>query len=125
MLAGLQSASNALDNTWAAEARLNELMNILQRMRVLSIASANDTSCEEDRASIQIEVDQLTEEITRIADQALESTRDLTHFITQLKRCRRRFGRVPNLIWTCSPERMARSPVLLPSREGSCPAGSS
>ncbi|MFD6468521.1 MULTISPECIES: flagellin N-terminal helical domain-containing protein [Streptomyces] len=66
----VRSPSAALDFIRTTEGHLNELTNVLQRARVLSIQSANGTYSEEDRSAIQIEVDQLTDEIARIADQA-------------------------------------------------------
>ncbi|MDD3802692.1 MAG: flagellin, partial [Desulfuromonas thiophila] len=42
--------------------------NILQRMRELAVQSANDTNSATDRASLQAEVNQLKNEITRIAE---------------------------------------------------------
>ncbi|MFF1916268.1 RHS repeat-associated core domain-containing protein [Streptomyces sp. NPDC058239] len=66
----VRSATHALDFIRTTEGHLNELTGVLQRMRVLSIQSANGAYSEEDRSAIQIEVDQLTDEIARIADQA-------------------------------------------------------
>jgi flagellin len=51
-----------------AEGALSETHSILQRMRELSVQAANDTLTQEDRQYIQLEVDQLSEEITRIAN---------------------------------------------------------
>jgi flagellin len=50
-----------------AEGGLQETNNILQRMRELSVQSANDTNTTQDRDSIQDEMDQLINEIDRIA----------------------------------------------------------
>ncbi|MFD9415397.1 flagellin [Streptomyces goshikiensis] len=66
----VRSPSAALDFIRTTEGHLDELTNVLQRARVLSVQSANGTYSEEDRSAIQIEVDQLTDEIARIADQA-------------------------------------------------------
>ncbi|KUO52784.1 MAG: flagellin [Desulfitibacter sp. BRH_c19] len=52
-----------------AEGALNETQAILQRMRELSVQSANDTNTLQDRENIQKEVKQLGEEIQRIAEQ--------------------------------------------------------
>lgn len=51
-----------------AEGALNETHSILQRMRELAVQAASDTNTEVDRSNIQDEIDQLTKEITRIAD---------------------------------------------------------
>ncbi len=65
-----QAARNANDGismAQTAEGALQETTNILQRMRELSIQSANDTNSASDRASLQAEVNQLQQEMTRIA----------------------------------------------------------
>ena len=53
-----------------AEGYLNETHEILQRIRVLAVQSANGTYTDEDRQLIQIEVSELVDEIDRIASQA-------------------------------------------------------
>ncbi|MBE0451361.1 MAG: flagellin [Clostridia bacterium] len=67
---GLSQASrNAQDGIsliQTAEGALNESHAILQRMRELSVQSANDTNTNTDRAELQKEVVQLRDEITRI-----------------------------------------------------------
>ena len=66
-----QAARNANDGismAQTAEGALQETTNILQRMRELAIQSANDTNSASDRASLQAEVNQLQQEMTRIAD---------------------------------------------------------
>lgn len=50
-----------------AEGALNETHSILQRMRELAVQSSNDTNTTEDRAAIQLEVDELIKEIDRIS----------------------------------------------------------
>ncbi len=65
-----QAARNANDGislAQTAEGAMNETTNILQRMRELSVQAANDTNTEKDRKSITTEMNQLTEELTRIA----------------------------------------------------------
>jgi flagellin len=63
------NAQNAVSLVQTAEGALNETHSILQRMRELSVQSANDTNTDEDRAQIQKEVAALKEEVTRISDQ--------------------------------------------------------
>lgn len=66
-----QAARNAQDGIsliQTAEGALNETHSILQRMRELSVQSANDTNTGSDRAEIQKEVNQLTSEINRIGN---------------------------------------------------------
>ena len=65
-----QAARNANDGismAQTAEGALQETTNILQRMRELAIQSANDTNSASDRASLQAEINQLKQEMTRIA----------------------------------------------------------
>lgn len=65
-----QAARNANDGislAQTAEGALQESTNILQRIRELSVQSANDTNTQSDRDSLQAEVGQLQEELDRIA----------------------------------------------------------
>ncbi|MDR1916699.1 MAG: flagellin, partial [Synergistaceae bacterium] len=65
-----RATSNAQDGIsmiQTAEGALSETHSILQRMRELSVQSANDTLTQEDRSYIQLEIDQLREEVSRIA----------------------------------------------------------
>ncbi|MEZ4598767.1 MAG: flagellin [Syntrophotaleaceae bacterium] len=66
-----QAARNANDGislAQTAEGALGESTNILQRMRELAVQSANDTNTNQDRASLQAEVDQLISELDRIGN---------------------------------------------------------
>ncbi len=66
-----QAARNANDGislAQTAEGAMQETTNILQRMRELAVQSANDTNTATDRASLQAEVNQLKQEITRISE---------------------------------------------------------
>ncbi|MCG3420302.1 flagellin Hag [Oceanobacillus jordanicus] len=78
---GLEMASkNAQDGIsliQTAEGALNETHSILQRMRELAVQSSNDTNTDKDRAELQKEVDQLSQEITRIADNTEFNTQNL------------------------------------------------
>jgi flagellin len=65
-----QAVANSQDGInliQTAEGGLNETTNILQRIRELAIQGANDTYTQSDRSKIQAEIDQLKEELTRIA----------------------------------------------------------
>jgi len=53
-----------------AEGYLNQTATIIQRMRVLSVQSANGIYSPEDRQIIQVEVSALVDEVDRIASQA-------------------------------------------------------
>lgn len=78
---GLEQASrNAADGITliqTAEGALNETNSILQRMRELSIQSINDTNNESDRNAIQKEINSLTSEINRIANNTEYNTKKL------------------------------------------------
>jgi flagellin len=66
-----QAARNANDGismAQTAEGALQESTSILQRIRELAVQSANDTNTASDRASMQAEVEQLTEELQRISE---------------------------------------------------------
>lgn len=53
-----------------AEGYLQELADIIQRIRVLAVQSSNGIYTAEDRQMIQVEVSQLIDEVDRIASQA-------------------------------------------------------
>jgi len=63
----VRNANDGISMAQTAEGSMNEMTNILQRMRELSVQSANDTNSASNRASIQEEVDQLYGELDRIA----------------------------------------------------------
>jgi len=67
-----QAARNANDGislAQTAEGALVEIGNNIQRIRELAIQSANATNSDTDREALQKEVEQLTNEITRIVEQ--------------------------------------------------------
>jgi len=64
---GIRNANDATSMIQTAEGATKEISNMLERMRELAVQAANDTYGTEDREAIQTEVDQLDEEITRIA----------------------------------------------------------
>ncbi len=66
-----QAARNANDGislAQTAEGAMQESTNILQRIRELSVQSANATNSAADRAALQAEVNQLKSEMNRIAN---------------------------------------------------------
>ena len=66
-----QASTNAEDGISAvqtAEGALTEVHSMLQRMNELAVQAANGTNSENDRQSIQNEIDQLTTEIDRVAE---------------------------------------------------------
>ena len=64
----VRNANDGVSMAQTAEGSMDEMTNILQRMRELSVQSANDTNSADNRASIQKEVDQLSSELDRIAE---------------------------------------------------------
>ena len=78
---GLDQASrNSADGIsliQTAEGALTETHSILQRMRELAVQSSNDTNTDADRSAIQAEVNQLSEEITRIGNNTEFNTKKL------------------------------------------------
>ena len=63
----LKNAQDGISLIQTAEGALNEIHAILQRMRELAVEAASDTNTDVDRANIQKEIDQLIEELDRIA----------------------------------------------------------
>ena len=73
-----KNAQDGISLIQTAEGALNETHAILQRMRELAVQSANDTNEDSvDRAALQAEVDQLIEEIDRIAETTQFNTKNL------------------------------------------------
>ncbi len=64
------NASNGISFIQTTEGFLQESQDILQRLRELSVQSANGIYTDEDRMQIQVEVSQLVDEIDRIASHA-------------------------------------------------------
>ena len=64
---GNRNANDGIALAQTAEGALDEVHTMLQRIRTLSVQSANGTNTTADRIAIQEEVNQLSEEITRVA----------------------------------------------------------
>ncbi|MGB0663596.1 MAG: flagellin [Pontibacterium sp.] len=64
----VRNANDGISMIQTAEGALEESTNILQRMRELSVQSANGTYTEGNRATLNAEVEQLVEELDRIAE---------------------------------------------------------
>jgi flagellin len=64
----IRNTNDGMSLAQTAEGGLQETTSILQRMRELSVQSANDTNTGADRESIQLEVDALVGELNRIAE---------------------------------------------------------
>lgn len=63
-----RNANDGISLSQTAEGAMQESTNILQRMRELSVQSANATNSAADRAALQAEVNQLKTEMNRIAN---------------------------------------------------------
>ena len=75
-----KASSNAQDGIsmiQTAEGALTETHSILQRMRELAVQASNDTATDDDRTQIQNEIDQLTQEVDRIANTTEFNTKKL------------------------------------------------
>ena len=66
----VRNANDGISLAQVAEGSLTEIGNNLQRIRELSVQSANATNSSSDRAALNAEVKQLTSEIDRVAKQA-------------------------------------------------------
>lgn len=65
-----RNAQDGVNFIQTTDGYLNEMTSVVQRLRELAIQSANGIYTTEDRGYIQKEVDQLVDEIDRIASQA-------------------------------------------------------
>ncbi|MGG1596098.1 flagellin, partial [Terribacillus saccharophilus] len=72
-----KNAQDGISLIQTAEGALNETHSILQRMRELSVQSSSDSNNDNDRAELQKEVDQLSQEITRISTDTEFNTKKL------------------------------------------------
>ncbi|WP_252232763.1 flagellin [Clostridium sp. ZBS15] len=72
-----RNSQDGISMIQTAEGALNETHSILQRMRELSVQSANDTNVKADRTAIQEEMNQLTKEIDRISNTTEFNTQKL------------------------------------------------
>lgn len=64
----VRNANDGISLAQTAEGALDETTNMLQRMRTLSIQSANGSNSDSDRVALQQEVKQLSTEINRISE---------------------------------------------------------
>jgi flagellin len=63
----MRNAGDAITLIQTAEGATNEITNMLQRMRELSIQAINDTNATEQRGYLDLEFQQLKQEIVRVA----------------------------------------------------------
>ncbi len=72
-----RNGSDGISVIQTAEGGLSEVEAMLQRMRELSVQAANGTNTTADRASIQLEINQLNQEIQRISETTEFNTKTL------------------------------------------------
>ena len=72
-----RNSADGISMIQTAEGALNETTNILQRMRELAVQASNDTNTSSDREEIQKEINELTEEVDRIANNTEFNTQKL------------------------------------------------
>ncbi|MFR2664425.1 MAG: flagellin, partial [Clostridium sp.] len=72
-----RNSADGISMIQTAEGALNETTNILQRMRELAVQASNDTNTTNDREEIQKEINALTEEVDRIANNTEFNTQKL------------------------------------------------
>ncbi|MFK0314285.1 flagellin domain-containing protein [Pseudomonas sp. NPDC090233] len=63
----IKNANDGISIAQTAEGAMQEQTNILQRMRELAVQSRNDTNSTEDRAALNKEFAQMSDELSRIA----------------------------------------------------------
>jgi flagellin len=73
----IRNAEDGISLAKTAEGAMEEITEMLQRMRELAMASANGTYSQADRASLDLEVQQLKEEIDRITMNSVFNGRSL------------------------------------------------
>lgn len=74
---GNRNAQDAISYAQTAEGALDEVTSMLQRIRTLALQAANGTNTDTDREAIQVEVDALNAEITRIAEDTTFAGQDI------------------------------------------------
>ena len=72
-----KNAQDSISLIQTAEGALNETHAILQRMRELAVQSANDTNVTSDREALQLEIESLSDEVSRIANNTEFNTQKL------------------------------------------------
>lgn len=72
-----RNAQDAISLIQTAEGALNETHAILQRMRELAVQAASDTNTDTDREALQKEINQLAQELSRIAETTEFNTKKL------------------------------------------------
>ncbi|MDI5987289.1 flagellin [Halomonas sp. M4R5S39] len=79
-----RNANDGISLTQTMEGGLNQISDNLQRIRELAVQAANDTNSAEDRASIQLEIDERVAEIDRVAGATTFNGTDLLNGVATL-----------------------------------------
>ncbi len=66
----IRNANDGISMSQTAEGAMEELQNVLQRMRELAVQSSNGTYTSEDRSYLSAEFDELMKEIRRVSNRA-------------------------------------------------------
>lgn len=74
---GNRNANDGIALAQVAEGAMDEITNMMQRIRTLSVQASNGTLTTDDRVSISTEVQELQAEITRIACQSTYSGKQI------------------------------------------------
>ena len=73
----MRNAADGQSMVDTAEGAMDEISNMLQRMRELALQSASDTMSAQDRTNLNAEVDQLIAEIDRVTDTTTFNNKNL------------------------------------------------
>ncbi|MBU3844849.1 MAG: flagellin [Candidatus Anaerobiospirillum pullicola] len=74
---GNRNTNDGIALAQTIEGALDETTNMLQRIRTLAVQAATGTNTEQDRQSLQEEVNELCQEITRIAEKTTFAGQDI------------------------------------------------
>ncbi|WP_282201361.1 flagellin N-terminal helical domain-containing protein [Collibacillus ludicampi] len=74
-----RNAQDAISLIQTAEGAMDQVHNILQRMRELAVQAANDTNTTADRQQMNKEITQLKAELTRIGTQTQFNTKNIAN----------------------------------------------
>lgn len=74
---GTQNGQDGVSWVQTGDGALDEVHDILHRMKELTIQALNDTNTDEDRAALQAEMDSLQSEIDRITDTTQFNTKNI------------------------------------------------
>lgn len=72
-----RNSSDGMSVLETADGTMQELTNILQRVRELAVQAANDANADDDRDKIQVEIDELINEVNRISEASEFNTKSL------------------------------------------------